>query len=145
VGGDTLARMRDPQTLHDDVLRMRARMRQELDRSGRGDAGFDLKQGAGGLVDLEFLLQYLVLREAAQAPALLAPRDTAGLLAAACEQGILPADACTGLSQAHAALLDAGLRCTLDRRSRVVAETPPIAAAREAIRSACAGAGLAFA
>jgi [glutamine synthetase] adenylyltransferase / [glutamine synthetase]-adenylyl-L-tyrosine phosphorylase len=144
VRGDTLARTRDPETLRDDVLRMRARMRQELDRSGRGDAGFDLKQGAGGLVDLEFLLQYLVLREAAQAPALLAPRDTAGLLAAACEQGILPADACTGLSQAHAALLDAGLRCTLDRRSRVVAETPPIAAAREAIRSACAGAGLDF-
>jgi [glutamine synthetase] adenylyltransferase / [glutamine synthetase]-adenylyl-L-tyrosine phosphorylase len=143
VRGDTLACERDPEALREDVLRMRARMRKELDRS-RDDARFDLKQGGGGLVDLEFLLQYLVLRDAAKAPVLLAPRDTAGLLAAACEGRLLPAHGCEALAQAHASLLDAGLRRTLDRRSRVVAESPEIAAAREAIRAACAGIGLDF-
>ena len=32
-------------------------------------------------------------------------------------------------------LLEAGLRCTLDRRPRLAAETPAIAAARAAIRA----------
>jgi glutamate-ammonia-ligase adenylyltransferase len=124
---------------------MRARMRRELDRSDRGgDGRFDLTQGGGGLVDLEFLLQGLVLRDAASTPALLAPRDTPGLLAAACAAGALEEPACASLSQAHATLLDAGLRCTLDRRSRVVATTPELEAAREAIRAACANAGLDF-
>ncbi|MGH8033167.1 MAG: bifunctional [glutamate--ammonia ligase]-adenylyl-L-tyrosine phosphorylase/[glutamate--ammonia-ligase] adenylyltransferase, partial [Luteimonas sp.] len=70
----TLGRARDDDALRSDVAAMRQRMRAELDRS---DAhGFDLKQGEGGLVDLEFLLQYLVLRDAAHATALLASRDT---------------------------------------------------------------------
>src|SRR3546814_16419484 len=57
-----------------DVDAMRRRMRSELDRSDA--SGFDLKQGEGGLVDLEFALQYLVLRDGAQSPSLLRPRDT---------------------------------------------------------------------
>ena len=44
-----------------------ARMRAELDRSDA--ARLDLKQGAGGIVDLEFLLQTGVLEHAAQQPA----------------------------------------------------------------------------
>lgn len=62
VRQETLARMRDIALLLADVCKMRARMRAELDRS---DAGrLDLKQGAGGLVDLEFLLQAGVLGQA---------------------------------------------------------------------------------
>ena len=44
-----------------------------------------------------------------------------------------------------AALLEAGLRCTLDRRPRITAETDAIAAARDAIRTATSAGGLAFA
>ena len=51
-----------PATLRDEVIAMRQRMRAELDRSDA--ARFDLKQGEGGLVDLEFLLQWLVLDRA---------------------------------------------------------------------------------
>jgi glutamate-ammonia-ligase adenylyltransferase len=142
VRGQTLQRARDPARLRDDVVAMRAKMRAELDRSG--SAGFDLKQGAGGLVDLEFLLQFLVLRDAHVAPSLLHPRDTPGLLAALCEAGRLDADTCDALRAAHAALLDVGLRCTLDRRPRITTETDAIASARTVIRAACAGQGLAF-
>ena len=49
-------------TLREDVLEMRAKMRKQLDRS---DADrFDLKQGEGGIGDIEFLVQYLVLSHA---------------------------------------------------------------------------------
>jgi [glutamine synthetase] adenylyltransferase / [glutamine synthetase]-adenylyl-L-tyrosine phosphorylase len=50
--------------LRDDVLAMRARMRKELDRSNA--TSFDLKQGRGGIGDIEFLVQYLVLRHASE-------------------------------------------------------------------------------
>jgi glutamate-ammonia-ligase adenylyltransferase len=49
-------------TLRDDVVSMRQRMRNELDKSG--DGMFDLKQGAGGIGDLEFIVQYLLLANA---------------------------------------------------------------------------------
>jgi glutamate-ammonia-ligase adenylyltransferase len=138
VRRDTLGRARDAATLRADVVAMRRRMRTELDRSG--PAGFDLKQGEGGLVDLEFLLQYLVLRDAQASPALLEPRATPALLSALGDRlGNREA-----LHDAHAVLLDAGLRCTLDRRPRIAPETAPVARARAAIRAACAEAGLAF-
>lgn len=143
VRGETLARARDPDTLRNDVVQMRQRMRAELDRTDA--ARFDLKQGEGGLVDLEFLLQWLVLGRAADAPAWLGPRDTPGLLRLACEDRRIDVDACNALVQSHATLLDVGLRCTLDRRPRLAAETDAIVEARAAIRAATAAAGLAFA
>ena len=54
------------EALRDDVVRMRQRMRGELDRSD-GDS-FDLKHGQGGIGDIEFLVQYLVLMNAADDP-----------------------------------------------------------------------------
>ena len=103
---------------------------------------FDVKQGEGGLVDLEFLLQFLVLRDAARIPSLVKPRDTQGLLEAVGTAGLLEDEACAGLRRAHAVLLEAGLRCTLDRRPRLLPETGAIADARDAIRSAREAAGL---
>ena len=48
--------------LRDDVVSMRQRMRRELDKSGA--RVFDLKQGEGGIGDIEFIVQYLVLANA---------------------------------------------------------------------------------
>ena len=140
VRRETLARARDPGHLRADVAGMRARMRRELDRSTA--ARFDLKQGVGGLVDLEFLLQYRVLRDAHAQSALLVPRDTPGLLAAACPEGSLGAMRCDALHEAHALLLDLGLRCTLDRRTRLVSPDGGLEHARDAVREACAAEGL---
>jgi glutamate-ammonia-ligase adenylyltransferase len=55
--------------LREDVIGMRARMREQLDRSEGGR--FDLKQGAGGIGDIEFLVQYLVLANAGRHPAVI--------------------------------------------------------------------------
>jgi len=63
---DTLMRRVRRDTLRDDVVAMRRRMRSELDRSD--DERFDLKHGRGGIGDIEFLVQYLVLWHAAEHP-----------------------------------------------------------------------------
>ena len=55
---------RDPETLKRQVREMRQRMRAELG-SGAG-GGFDLKQDAGGIADIEFMVQYAALRWASR-------------------------------------------------------------------------------
>jgi [glutamine synthetase] adenylyltransferase / [glutamine synthetase]-adenylyl-L-tyrosine phosphorylase len=55
--------------LRGEVARMRERMRNELS-SGTAEL-FDLKQDAGGVADIEFMVQYLVLQNAAERPELL--------------------------------------------------------------------------
>jgi glutamate-ammonia-ligase adenylyltransferase len=138
----TLARDRDPSRVLDDVSSMRRRMRAELDRSDA--AMFDLKQGAGGLVDLEFLLQAAVLMHAHAQPALLAPRSTPMLIDTAQACDVLDADTADALCSAHAGLLAAGLHCTLDRRTRRVAPDARIDALRALVKHACEAFGLRF-
>lgn len=142
IRGETLGQARDVDTLHEDVRAMRRRMRGELDRSNA--QRFDLKQGEGGLVDLEFLLQALVLRHAGTHPSLQVPRDTPGLLAALQQTRLLPADRVEALRQAHRLMLGLGLDCTLDQRPRLVAPDAALESARDAIRAACIDAGLDF-
>jgi glutamate-ammonia-ligase adenylyltransferase len=60
-------------TLRSDVLEMRLRMRKELSRSGPQE--FDIKQDAGGIGDIEFLVQYWVLAGARAHPQLLTYTD----------------------------------------------------------------------
>jgi glutamate-ammonia-ligase adenylyltransferase len=139
---DAIVQPRDVVALRTDVLAMRARMRAELDRT-RGDR-FDLKQGEGGLVDLEFLLQWLVLSQAHAKPELLLPRASADLIATLAQCGIVSEAQRDTLVGAHAALLQRSLDCTLDRRPRVVTMDASIDAACDAIRDACRAHGLEF-
>ena len=138
----TLGRHRDVPALAGDVMHMRRRMRAELDRSDA--ARFDLKQGAGGLVDLEFLVQFGVLAQASAHAGLLQPRDTPALLDALAACGWLAPDIARSLHAAHAVLLDVGLACTLDRRPRLAAPTEAIAQARAAVDEALRACGLDF-
>ena len=137
-----LAQPREGGKLVEDVSAMRRKMRAELDRSDA--AMLDLKQGEGALVDLEFLLQFLVLRDAGASPGLLVPRATSALLDAALHAGSLDAPTHAALREAHAALLDTGLRCTLDRRPRRAARDERIEGACAAIRAATRAQGLRF-
>ena len=96
---------------------MREKMRAELDRS-RAEQ-LNIKQGVGGLVDIEFLLQYLVLLHASRLPALTALRESSQLIAQLGAAALLSAEQTCSLQQAHEVLLETGLRCTLDRRKRM--------------------------
>jgi len=139
----TLAHVRDPAQVCEDVVAMRRRMRAELDRSDA--ALFDLKQGEGGLVDLEFLLQALVLMHAHAHAGLLGPRNTPGLIAALRECALFDPVAADAVQAAHATLLVRGLDCTLDRRQRRVAPDAEVDTARAEIRRVTKALGLDFA
>ena len=143
VRGETLARRREPGRVREDVVAMRRRMRAELDRSDA--AMFDLKQGEGGLVDLEFVLQALVLEHAQSQRELLGPRNTPGLVEAMRLAGVFDTATEAALMEAHATLIARGLDCTLDRRPRRLPPDAQIEAARAAIRVAARAQGLDFA
>lgn len=69
VRRDVLGRERDPAMLRQEVRDMRERMRAELDTSTAEI--FDLKQGRGGIADIEFMVQYEILANAYRHPDLL--------------------------------------------------------------------------
>ncbi len=75
------------QTLRTDVMEMRARMRRELSEASAGQ--FDLKQDAGGIADIEFLVQYWVLAEAHRNPALIDFPDNIRQLEALANSGVV--------------------------------------------------------
>ncbi|MDG4556575.1 MAG: bifunctional [glutamate--ammonia ligase]-adenylyl-L-tyrosine phosphorylase/[glutamate--ammonia-ligase] adenylyltransferase [Candidatus Contendobacter sp.] len=66
---DVLGRERDVTALRQEVRDMRERMRAELDTSTAEI--FDLKQGRGGIADIEFMVQYEILANAYRHPDLL--------------------------------------------------------------------------
>ncbi|GAA5192224.1 bifunctional [glutamate--ammonia ligase]-adenylyl-L-tyrosine phosphorylase/[glutamate--ammonia-ligase] adenylyltransferase [Ferrimonas gelatinilytica] len=78
---EVLCQRRDPETLRREVSEMRAKMRGHLDKSDGGE--FDLKQGEGGITDIEFMTQYLVLAGAADAPSLATWSDNVRILESA--------------------------------------------------------------
>src|SRR3546814_11530586 len=62
---------------------------------------FDLKHDRGGMVDIEFVTQYLVLSRAAEFPALLDNLGNITLLHLASEIGLIPADLATRVADAY--------------------------------------------
>ena len=82
-----LTRKRDAADLRTKVVAIRERLRQEHARP-RPDV-FDLKHDAGGIVDIEFLVQYLILLNSHQHPALIQWTDNVRLLYGLAVAGIL--------------------------------------------------------
>lgn len=99
VRRETLARARDIGKLRKDILEMRERMRAEIDRSD--EVYFDLKQGVGGITDIEFMVQYGVLRWAHEHPDLLAFTDNLRLLETFSRLGLMSAETGTTLHDAY--------------------------------------------
>ncbi|MDT8397391.1 MAG: bifunctional [glutamate--ammonia ligase]-adenylyl-L-tyrosine phosphorylase/[glutamate--ammonia-ligase] adenylyltransferase [Pseudomonadales bacterium] len=85
-----LVKARDREKLRQDVVDMRRRMREELgSKPHRSAAVFHLKHDEGGIVDIEFIVQYLVLSAAADCPELLDYPDNMRLLEIAMKHGLL--------------------------------------------------------
>ncbi len=135
-----LAKPRTAEALVPEVRRLRRKWREELDRSST--TRFDLKQGPGGLVDIEFLLQVSVLLGAAGVPGCDWSSRSAALIAELSSRGLLAVSDAAALAAAHAAFVDAGLRATLDVGPRVVARTPPLEAHAAAVLAIVGRVGL---
>ena len=73
-----LAKQRDLHVLTVEVRDMRAKMRGQLDKST--EQCFDLKQGVGGITDIEFMVQYAVLAWSTNLPELLIYTDNIRIL-----------------------------------------------------------------
>ena len=87
---DTLIHRVDREALRTDVISMRQRMRSKLDKSDT--RYFDLKHGIGGIGDIEFLVQYLVLREAKAHPIVVQFSDNIRQIDALMDAEQLPKD-----------------------------------------------------
>ena len=87
--------------LRDDVIAMRQRMRKELDRSDT--EVFDLKHGRGGIGDIEFLVQYLVLDQAKAHPDVIYYSDNIRQLDALIAEGCLERSVGDALQDAYRA------------------------------------------
>ena len=116
---EVLARARDPHTVQREVREMRERMRQELDQ--RDPARFDLKQGTGGIADIEFMVQYLVLRFAHGHPKLLVWSDNIRLLETLGTEALLTPDAAEFLAEAYRTYRKRVHALTLQEQPAVVA------------------------
>jgi glutamate-ammonia-ligase adenylyltransferase len=116
-----LQRQRDQQQLRDEVLQMRAKMRQHLLHSSSDQ--FDLKQGVGGITDIEFLVQYLVLRFSAQHPQLVHYTDNIRILEQAAACSVLSNHDAQQLIDAYLAYRAEVHRLALDNQPALTSKT----------------------
>lgn len=114
-----LSRKRNRPELKEEVIKMREKMRSHLDTSGR-DKGFDLKQGAGGIIDIEFMVQYMVLAWSYKYPNLIEFSDNIRQLEAAAENGLLAADVVAKMKEAYTFYRATVHRQALQKQGRLV-------------------------
>ncbi len=99
IRNQVLARPRIMSKLKQEVVDMRDRMRREL--SSPEPEIFDLKQDTGGIVDIEFLVQYLVLLKSSEYNELTRWTDTVRLLETLNQTGIMEAHIAHLLKEAY--------------------------------------------
>jgi len=90
---EVLCQQRDLAKLRADIVEMRQKMMDS--HATRGDLRetvFDLKHDPGGLVDVEFIVQYLVLGHAHVHPELTGNKGNIALLKMAADAGLIPGD-----------------------------------------------------
>ena len=118
VREQVLATQRPAAELRVEVAAMRERMRLALGNTRPGQ--MHLKQDAGGIADIEFIVQYLVLAHSHEHPVLLAYTDNVRILDAVEQLQVLPAEQCQVLRTAYLALRDRLHRQALDEAGPVV-------------------------
>jgi glutamate-ammonia-ligase adenylyltransferase len=99
IRADILRQARDPVQLAHDVAAMRERM-----HTTHPPRPEDVKYRRGGLVDVEFIVQYLILAHAAQHPALLDNKGNLALLGVAADNGLIDAQAAQAAQTAYRTL-----------------------------------------
>jgi [glutamine synthetase] adenylyltransferase / [glutamine synthetase]-adenylyl-L-tyrosine phosphorylase len=104
---------RDATALRGEVEAMRDKVRQAHPvKAGR----FDVKHSAGGMMDVEFAVQYLVLTRSASHPALLDNAGNIALLRCAQAAGLLPGAVGDNAADAYRDLRRAQHRARLDEQ-----------------------------
>ncbi|GGI90859.1 bifunctional [glutamate--ammonia ligase]-adenylyl-L-tyrosine phosphorylase/[glutamate--ammonia-ligase] adenylyltransferase [Halopseudomonas pertucinogena] len=123
---EVLGRRRDEAELRRNVNEMRRKMRDNLatlaTRGGlepsafTAEAPFDLKQDAGGIVDIEFMVQYAVLAWSCRYPELLRYTDNIRILDGLRDAGLIPGEDVQQLQEAYKAYRAAAHRLALQKQ-----------------------------
>jgi len=101
---EVLGRSRDTRALAEEVVSMRGRMLAEGGSRGFAPEGeFDLKRDPGGIVDIEFVVQYLVLAHAEQHPQVAHWSDVIRILESLQTAQLIASEQAAALSQAYLA------------------------------------------
>jgi len=101
---DILLTPRDGATLQTEVREMREKMRAHLGNKQKDR--FDLKTDEGGITDIEFIAQYLVLRYAHDKPKLTRWSDNVRILEGLAQNGIMEEQEALALTHAYTTLRD---------------------------------------
>ncbi|QLF94142.1 bifunctional [glutamate--ammonia ligase]-adenylyl-L-tyrosine phosphorylase/[glutamate--ammonia-ligase] adenylyltransferase [Pseudomonas sp. ABC1] len=130
IRGQVLGRERDLAVLRQEVSEMRAKMRDNLgtrsSHAGTGENAFDpavpfnLKQDAGGIVDIEFMVQYAALAWSHRHPELLRYTDNIRILDGLEQAGLMTGDEVRLLQDAYKAYRAAAHRQSLQKLPGVV-------------------------
>jgi len=115
-----LMRPRQKGRLQQQVREMREKMRANMPPVEPGQ--FDLKQGKGGIADIEFIVQFLVLNHAAEHGKLLDYTDNVGLLNELQALGCINEADREELQTAYGSYRDLGHRETLQGHLAIVAQ-----------------------
>ncbi|ADZ90154.1 bifunctional [glutamate--ammonia ligase]-adenylyl-L-tyrosine phosphorylase/[glutamate--ammonia-ligase] adenylyltransferase [Marinomonas mediterranea] len=115
----TLSKERDQSELKQEVIKMREKMRAHLDK-GSGASGFDLKQGQGGIIDIEFMVQYLVLAWSYKHPELMTYSDNVRQIDVANKLGLLEDEVAQKMTETYTLYRSLTHRQSLQKQGRVV-------------------------
>ncbi|OAN19041.1 bifunctional glutamine synthetase adenylyltransferase/deadenyltransferase [Photobacterium jeanii] len=133
VREQTLMQVRDSDTLRQQVVEMREKMRSHLG-SKKADC-FDLKQDLGGIADIEFIAQFLVLNHAHSNAALTRWSDNVRIFDTMAEHAKMSPEQVTALKHAYCEMRDATHRLSLLGLSAYV-EEPQFADERAVVEQA---------
>ncbi|QWD65869.1 bifunctional [glutamate--ammonia ligase]-adenylyl-L-tyrosine phosphorylase/[glutamate--ammonia-ligase] adenylyltransferase [Polynucleobacter sp. MWH-Aus1W21] len=111
VRSEVLSQQRNIEQLRSEILEMRRKV-----HAGHPNANpeFDLKHDAGGMVDIEFIVQFLVLAYAHQHPKLIGNLGNIALLQIAGEMGLISPEAAQSVADAYRSLRARQHRLRLD-------------------------------
>jgi glutamate-ammonia-ligase adenylyltransferase len=112
---------RDFEVLKTEVREMREKMRAAL--TNKDATKFDLKQGKGGIADIEFIVQFGILARAANTPALTTYTDNVRLLEGLQADGFISESVALILKTAYCAYRDVGHSRVLQGDGALVDET----------------------
>ncbi len=115
---EILTTPRDRENVREDVLKMRKKMREHLDKSTSDNT--DIKQGQGGLVDIEFLVQFLVLSESSKHLELFQYSDNLSLLKELQRCNVISLDQQKQLIDSYCTLRDFGHHATLKNEQQLI-------------------------
>jgi len=129
-----LCRSRDLDTLAREVVDMRLKMRDHLgsDKSGQQTKAFHLKHDPGGIVDIEFMVQYAVLAWGHKHPPLANFTDNIRILESLEAAHLLDTQEVDQLIHAYKVFRAAGHRLTLQQQPNLV-EPGHFSSEREAV------------